>query len=265
MLYTKLAMRKPIKELGQNFLLEKDIALAMVDSLGVKQGEVVVEIGPGRGIITQILVEKINREKIQVKAVEIDKNLVELLNRKYSHTSGLEIIEDNILDWLPNFIPEKRYKIIGSLPYYITSPILHKIIQQGENISTAVLMLQKEVAEKIVQDAPQASYLSTYLKTFYQLELMREVPRSFFEPQPKVDGAIIRMERLSTPLIESSEMENYEDFLHLGFSKPRKMLNKTFSKEMLNEIGIDETLRPQHVSVEKWIELFRIRKTSSLK
>ena len=125
--------------------------------------------------------------------------------------------------------------------------------------------MQKEVGRKISAKAPKASYLSTYLQTFYKIKVMEIVPRSFFEPIPKVDGAIIKMTKLKNSPIEEKELMDYEEFLHKGFAKPRKMLNKVFSKKMLKELGIDEKLRPQHIEVKNWVNLYRKAESNFLK
>ena len=123
----------------------------------------------------------------------------------------------------------------------------------------AVILIQKEVAEKIEKECPDASYLSTYLQTFYKVKIVKKVSKALFVPAPKVDGAVVKMTKLDKLPVSKKEAPDYEEFLHNGFSKPRKMLNKVFSKKTLADKGIDEKLRPQHIEVEKWVDLFKSR------
>jgi len=250
-------MLKPIKGLGQNFLIESGVASNMVRALGLEKNDLVVEIGAGLGALTEVLVKEAKKKKTKVQAIEIDERYVKELRKRFSNKSNLTISRADVLRWLPRYSPGKEFKVIGSLPYYITSPILHAVVRHKGSISTCVLLMQKEVGRKISEKAPEASYLSTYLQTFYKIKVMEIVPRSFFEPIPKVDGAIVKMTKLKTPTITEKELMYYEEFLHKGFSKPRKMLNKVFSKKMLRELGIDEKLRPQHIEVKNWILLYR--------
>lgn len=251
---TKHKLKKP---LGQNFLIESSVSKKMVKELGIKKGDFVVEIGAGMGALTQVLAEKIEKEKANAKILEIDKRFVKDLNKEFSKNKRVQIVEADVLDWMPKFKSKSKFKVIGSLPYYITSPILHAIVRHKKQVITAVILIQKEVAEKISQKAPDASYLSTYLQTFYEVEVVEIVPRDHFYPEPKVDGAIIKMTLKKDTQIQKDELIKYESYLHKGFSKPRKMMNKAVPKETLKLAGIDEKLRPQHLNVEQWIDLYR--------
>jgi len=182
---------------------------------------------------------------------------VQKLRRSFSKHPNLEIIEGDILSWLPRFNSEREFKLIGSLPYYISSPILHEVVKKCPQVVRGVFMVQKEVAVKLVKKAPDASYLSTYLQTFFEITLLKVVPSTLFEPVPKVDGAVVQLARLDKPLVGMDQQDRYKSFLHKGFSKPRKMLNKVFAKDLLAEVGLDEKLRPQHIPVEKWVDLFK--------
>ncbi|MFC1722202.1 16S rRNA (adenine(1518)-N(6)/adenine(1519)-N(6))-dimethyltransferase RsmA [Patescibacteria group bacterium] len=250
-------MYKAKKELGQNFLLNFDIAHAMVDALDLVKDDTVVEIGAGLGALTQTLSDKTIGTNIIIHAVEIDARFTEKLNTMFLENLNLNVVKSDILRWLPKFTPQGTYKILGSLPYYITSPILHSIVRHKVQPETCVLLLQKEVAQKISNKAPKASYFSTYLQTFYDAKIIEIVQRNHFNPIPKVDGAVLKLQKKTNQEISFSERLDYEEFLHHGFSKPRKMLNKIFSKDFLMSLKTDDKLRPQHISIEKWVELFR--------
>ncbi len=250
---------KTKKQLGQNFLLNKGVAYEMVDQLDLQDDDLVVEIGPGPGAVTRVLLERVKGTKVNIKAVEIDENLVEELRKKFPEEANLEIIEADILSWLPKFTPKEEFKVFGSLPYYITSPILHTIVRHTGNILKCVFLMQKEVAKKVAGKVPKASYLSTFVQTFFEVEIIKEVPRIYFDPQPEVDGAVIKMSKSPELKVPLGDINDFEKFLHWGFSKPRKMLNKVFPKEFLDTLGIDETLRPQHLTLDQWLEIYAAR------
>lgn len=242
----------PIKKLGQNFLISSKPVNDMVGSLDLTSEDVVVEIGPGLGVLTA----KISDSGALIYAVEIDERFVSKLENMFLNNLRVKIVHSDVLEWLPTFETDEEFKILGSLPYYITSPILHTIVKMRKRPSACVLLTQNEVAKKISSKPPEASYLSTFVQTFFEVEYMKKVSRKVFRPIPKVDGGIVRL-RKKESLINFDQIEKYEDFLHRGFSNPRKMLNKVFKKEMLESVSLDNKLRPQNVSVEKWVELFK--------
>lgn len=247
-------MYEPIKKLGQNFLKDKLIIRKMVGALGIKPEDTVIEIGPGLGAITEVLLSDVNPQTT-IYAVEIDNRFINKLRDMFSKYPNLRVIEANILDWLPNFDSQgKPFKIIGSLPYYITSPVIHEIIKMKKQPEIAVLIVQKEVAEKIKAKAPDSSYLSVFTQTFFDIEYLGLVEKSRFTPLPEVDGEIIRLIRKSAG---EKDIRKYEGFLHKAFAHPRKMLNKIFSKEELAETGINGKKRAQDYSAEEWLRFFK--------
>jgi 16S rRNA (adenine1518-N6/adenine1519-N6)-dimethyltransferase len=122
----------------------------------------------------------------------------------------------------------------------------------------AVLLVQKEVAQKIAATAPDSSYMSVFVQTFYDVIYLETVPRTKFDPAPKVDGGIIKMVHREDPGISAEMVQKYEGFLHKGFSNPRKMLNKVFTKEELQKIGVEANLRPQNLDASQWLEAFKL-------
>jgi 16S rRNA (adenine1518-N6/adenine1519-N6)-dimethyltransferase len=250
-------MHKPIKELGQNFLVDSLIARNMVDALEVHRGEDVLEIGPGHGILTQILVDKTRELKSRLFAVEIDERLCVSLEQMFKKYLDVTVVCKNILDYLPQFNTDCNFKILGSLPYYITSPIIHKIIKMRVAPVACVLLVQKEVAEKITSQAPDASYLSSFVQAFFDVEFLSKVPSKMFLPQPDVDGGIIRLIK-KTQVFGSQFIEKYEGFLHKAFAHPRKMINKVFTREELEKGGIEADIRPQNLDSQEWLDFFHV-------
>jgi 16S rRNA (adenine1518-N6/adenine1519-N6)-dimethyltransferase len=250
-------MYEAIKSLGQNFLIDKQLARDMVGALDIKDGDVVIEIGPGLGSLTEILAESIAGTKSELNAVEIDERFFGKLNSMYVADENIKIIKADILDWLPTFETPKEFKIIGSLPYYITSPVIHSIIKMTKRPAVCVLLVQKEVAEKIKSPAPDSSYMSCFVQTFFDVSYLGRVDKNRFRPEPEVDGGILKFVRIEGDF-SPEFIVKYEAFLHKAFSNPRKMLNKMFTKEELSKGGIDSTLRAQNLNSTKWLEFYKI-------
>jgi 16S rRNA (adenine1518-N6/adenine1519-N6)-dimethyltransferase len=250
-------MFKPNKKLGQNFLKNKHVILRMVQELDIKDGETLIEIGAGLGALTIEIVNHSTHSDIDIKAVELDLRFVDKLNNMFHDIKNIEVIEANILTWLPTFDAQKKpLRVIGSLPYYITSPIIHEIIKMKWQPEVCVLLIQKEVAKKIADEAPHSSYLSTFVQTFYEVKYLETVSKKDFSPQPKVDGGVIKLTKRKGT--EIKDIEKYEGFLHLAYSSPRKMLNKMFKEDERNRAGIDGKLRAQNYNWDKWAEAFTI-------
>jgi len=248
-------MYKPVKELGQNFLTDSLIARNMVEALSIRSHEDVIEIGPGLGVLTQILADKVRGTGARLFAVEIDARFSIKLGQMFRSYPDVSIVTKNILDYLPRYQSEREFKILGSLPYYITSPIVHKIIKMKVQPKTCVLLVQKEVADKITNTAPDSSYLSSFVQAFYSVEFLNKIPRIMFNPVPDVDGGVIRLikkEKSFGPQF----IERYEGFLHKAFAHPRKMLNKVFTKDELVLGGVKSDWRPQNLDARQWLDFF---------
>jgi 16S rRNA (adenine1518-N6/adenine1519-N6)-dimethyltransferase len=250
-------MFKPHKELGQNFLTDKSVAIEMVNALEIKNGDEIVEIGPGHGVVTKILLERADSLDFSIRAIELDPRLYQELQNLYAGHEKIEIIKDNILDWLPGFSTDRNLKIIGSIPYYITSPIIHKIIKMKSDPKTVILLMQKEVADKIKSIPPDSSYMSSFVQTFFSIKYLGKVPSKKFYPEPQVDGGIIKMSRKDLVLTLET-IRKYEGFLHRAYSNPRKMLNKVFKKEELERGTIDAQLRAQNLGAGEWLSFYKI-------
>ena len=248
-------MYKPIKELGQNFLVDKNISRDVVDALEVVDGDEIIEIGPGHGAVTEALGNRVKGTKSVVRAVEVDERFIGKLVNMFLYDPNVKIVEDNILDYLPDYEPQGEFKIIGSLPYYITSPILHVVIKMEKLPKICVFLIQDEVAIKVSSTSPDASYLSSFTQTFFDVEYLFKVEKDMFKPEPKVNGAVIKLVRRDANY-DRKFIEKYEGFLHKGFASPRKMLNKQFTKDELEKGGIHASLRPQNLSADEWVKFF---------
>lgn len=256
-------MYAPIKELGQNFLLDDSVVRTMVEALNIDGSEDIIEIGPGHGALTEVVAERIVGLNTKLLAVEIDERFCQKLEEMFAEDSNVEIVCEDILDYLPTFTTDRPLKILGSLPYYITSPILHRIIKMKTAPNLCVLLIQKEVAEKVKSKAPDASYISSFVQTFYDVEYLGKVEAKKFNPVPEVDGGIIRLVKKNFSM-EPDLVEKYEGFLHKAFSHPRKMLNKVFTKEELEKGDVDPNLRAQNLNAEEWLSFFRVLYNGSI-
>ena len=251
-------MFKPHRYLGQNFLIDRTIADQMVSALEIENGDEIVEIGSGFGIITEALLKKSKDKKVKINAVEIDGRLYKNLVERFSGEERIEFYNEDFLRWFPQFSFQGELKIIGSIPYYITSPIIHQIIKADRRPKIAILLVQKEVAEKIKSTAPDSSYLSSFVQTFFDVQYLGKVPSRKFNPEPEVDGGILKLVRKEETDFPPDFIRKYEGFLHKAYSNPRKMLNKVFKKDELEKGKIDPHLRPQNLDAEEWLTFFKV-------
>lgn len=248
---------KAKKTLGQNFLKDNKIASLMVNSLELNPSDNIVEIGGGTGILTRLIVDKSSKYN-KFYVYEIDSDLKPGLEKILNELDKNKLVFENFLD--ANFDDLNRYKIIGSLPYYITSPIIHKILKQKNRPELCVFLVQKEVGEKLISKTPKASYWS-YITLGYEVEKIAIVKAESFNPAPKVDSMIIKFTKNKD--IEDFWTQNnlsflkWEKFLHHVYKNPRKMINKTFKKEFLEELKIDPSLRPQNLNLTDLLKLYK--------
>jgi len=273
---------KPKKSLGQNFLKSEKIAEEIVSAGEVGPNDVVLEVGPGKGILTEKLLEKAKK----VIAVEKDEQLAEFLKEKFKNNPKLEIIRGDILKFSPmsrRDLDIGRYKIIANIPYYITSHLLRTFLESDYQPSLMVLMVQKEVAERIVgakrkakrnfsrftlprsgagSDASQnfvlpsskESLLSISVKTYGRPEIIRKVPAGYFSPAPKVDSAVIKISGISKNFFQDIGEKKFFETVKKGFSQKRKMLinNLKAQKDDFTACNIDEKARAENLSLEQW-------------
>lgn len=247
----------PKKSLGQNFLANPRIVEKIITTADLKKDEIVVEVGPGFGILTEKLLQCAKK----VIAIEKDSRLFEFLHEKFAeqiNSGKLELIHADALKIPP---PKEPYSWISNIPYSITSPLLdHFIRENPENLPRyAILLVQKEVAQKLVARPPKMNVLALHVQTFGDPKIISIVSRANFKPMPKVDSAIIKIEFPKTPkspeLKTEAAREKYSNLIHRAFLKKRKMLRATIPKELLKKAKITETRRPETLSINEWINL----------
>jgi len=252
----------PKKRFGQNFLQNKSIATTIVESLQIKEGDVVLEIGPGRGILTEIL-SKIKCRSIY--AIEIDSKLADHIHTTYS--PSIKIIQQDVLSFsFENYFKDlnQRIKIIGNIPYNITSPILFHILDNNSYISHAVLMVQKEVADRLTAKENSKEYGILTIMTNVQAEVEKifNVNRNNFHPQPNVDSAVIKVSPVKSNFDDGVDFhfDLFKSIVRTTFNNRRKMLKNTMKKILNNEQcemiqSVSLKLRPENLSIDDFKNL----------
>jgi 16S rRNA (adenine1518-N6/adenine1519-N6)-dimethyltransferase len=234
---------KAKKSLGQNFLKDRSVLEKIIDAAELSKDDYVIEVGPGKGILTQELIKRGAR----VTAIELDDRLIKQLSR----IKNLDLIHGNALDFIP---PEEDYKIVANIPYYITSPLISHFLEAKTRPSKMVLLVQKEVAEKICAQPGDMNVLAIHVQVFGKPRIVCKVPASAFDPQPKVDSAVIVIDVYDEPLVK--DYKRFFGVMHRAFSGKRKKLSNTLPdlKERLNELGLAD-LRPEKLSLQDWMKL----------
>jgi 16S rRNA (adenine1518-N6/adenine1519-N6)-dimethyltransferase len=260
--------------LGQNFLKNDKIVKKIVAAADLKADDFVLEIGPGRGILTEELAKYAGK----VLAIEIDELLIEPLTKKFNSKKNVEIIHENILninlaELIKQKFQDKNYKVIANIPYYITSPIIRLFLENENPPSEMILMVQKEVAERIVAKPGQMSILAISVQYYADAEILFEVGKENFEPAPEVDSAVIRMSRITKIKEERIKTNDFFRIVKAGFSAKRKTLinnlsnslhlDKTIIEEKIKTVGLKPTVRAQELSVEDWKKLTALIKIES--
>lgn len=246
---------KPIKYLGQNFLTSRKIVEEIISAAELKPDDVVLEVGPGKGILTEAILEKIPRGKLI--AVEKDKRLVEYLIEKFHDRGNFQLTHGDILKFnITRYaLRVTSYKIIANIPYYITSRFLRSFLQSDFQPSRMVLMVQKEVAERIVAKNKKESILSISVKVYGQPKIIKKVPAEYFSPRPKVDSAILLIDNISKEFFKGIDEKKFFEIVRKGFSSKRKLLKnnlKLLDTECLTKCGIPEKARAEDLSPENW-------------
>ena len=251
----------PKKSLGQHWLKDPEILADIAEAAELTGDDVVLEIGPGLGTLTSRLLARAN----SVTAVEFDADLARKLPGQFPGKE-LTVVNQDILQFDLNQLP-KNYKVVANVPYYITSKIVEKLMTAENKPSIAVLLVQKEVAERIAVGAGNMSVLSVSVQIFAEAELDIEVPRQFFTPPPKVDSQVVVLRTRDNPLITSEDQRDFFRIVKAGFSAKRKKLrsslsgglgiDKSVAEELLKNAGISPDARAEDLAIEDWKRLLK--------
>ncbi|MFW0862624.1 MAG: 16S rRNA (adenine(1518)-N(6)/adenine(1519)-N(6))-dimethyltransferase RsmA [Candidatus Komeilibacteria bacterium] len=262
---------KPGFVAGQNFLICEDILEAILESSDIQKEDNVLEIGPGLGVMTKELIKKAGK----VLAVEYDKQLIPLIQKLADVNNNLQIINEDILRVKNDKIAEhltEDYMVVANIPYQITSKIIQKFLTFEPKPSSLTLLVQKEVAERIVAKAGDLSKLAISVQFYGVPKIVRIVPKTCFWPEPKVDSAVIQIVIDNRFLdIIKKEKVSEKDFWSVvksGFSNKRKTLVNNLSNSLhldkevitnsLNKLKLDQNIRAQELSIDDWIHLSKL-------
>ena len=258
------------KNLGQHFLVDEEILGLILSTAELTVKDIVVEIGPGLGVLTEELCRRAGR----VITVEIDDRLAVNLNRRLSEYHNLTVINRDILKIPPPElfaeagIVSSAFKVVANLPYYISSPVLRYFLEAELRSEMMVVMVQKEVAEEIAAQPGKKSLLSLGIQLYGQSEIVKHVPAECFYPEPAVDSAIVKIVPYKVSPVDIPDTEKFFTFVRAGFSAARKQLVNSFSnglgvsksnvQELLDNAGILGSRRAETLSLEEWAHLWRI-------
>ena len=261
------------KKFGQNFLIDTHVLERIISEAGVTKEDFVVEIGPGIGTMTQYLCEAAGA----VAAVEIDKNLIPILHDTLSGYDNVEIINEDILKVDINRLAQetnggRQIKVVATLPYYITTPIIMGLFESHVPIDSITIMVQKEVADRMQVGPGTKDYgaLSLAVQYYAKPEIVANVPPNCFMPRPNVGSAVIRLTRHSAPPVQVENEKLMFRLIRASFNQRRKTLanglgnapdiplSKTEIQESIEELGVPATIRGETLTLEEFAKLSNI-------
>ena len=254
-------MAGPKKSLGQHWLKDPEILAEIAEAAELEGDDVVLEIGPGLGTLTSRLLARAGR----VVAVEFDADLARKLPGQFPG-KNLEVINQDILQFDLRQLPA-GYKVVANVPYYITSKIVEKLMIAENKPSLAVLLVQKEVAQRIAAEPGQMSILAISAQIFAEAELDIEVPRQFFTPPPKVDSQVVVLKTRQQPLVAKDDEKAFFRLVKAGFSAKRKKLRSSLSaglaiskpeaEQLLKQANLNPDSRAEDLSIDDWRRLVK--------
>ena len=274
---------RPSKGLGQNFLIDENILKKIIKSADIKPNDIILEVGPGIGNLTRELAKKVhphtkrddmvgeNTNKSgsrsgvgagKVISVEKDKKMIEILKETLKDYKNIEVINADILKLNPQHYTLNPYKVVANIPYYLTSPLIRKFLEEKNPPQEMVLMLQKEVAQRICSKPPDMNLLAVSVQFYAEPKIISYVSKNCFWPAPKIDSAIIKI----IPKIKKQiKNDLFFKVVKAGFSQPRKQLVNNLSKTLkltkeqtialLIKNNIKPNQRAETLSIEDWIKL----------
>ena len=262
------------KNLGQNFLINEEVVKNIVGCSNIEKEDLVIEIGPGLGTLTKYLLEKAGK----VICIELDTKMLQILEDRFSLYNNFELINNDVLKVdLKNIIKKekeegkiKNVKIVANLPYYITTPIIMKLLEELE-LESITVMIQKEVADRLIATPGEKNTGAITYSVYYYAdsEAIMEVPNSSFIPEPEVTSKVIKLNIRKEPAVKPKDKEKMFKIIKYAFMQKRKTLlnsltnngvfkNKTQGTEILNSLGIKENVRPEELTLEQFEKISNI-------
>jgi 16S rRNA (adenine1518-N6/adenine1519-N6)-dimethyltransferase len=256
---------RPKKGLGQNFLVDPAHRERIVAAADLAKTDTVLEVGPGPGVLTELIAEQAGR----VIAVELDDRLIALLESRFARQPHVSIVHADILATDPaELAGGQAYKVVANLPYYITSAVIRHLLESQPPPVVLVLTVQREVAERMVAQPPDMSLLALGVQFYCMGKIVAKIPAGAFYPVPKVDSAVVRLDRRAAPVAGDVSAEAFFEVARAGFSQPRKQLRNSLAAGMgmapaqvegwLEGAGIDPKRRAETVTLAEWARLARV-------
>jgi 16S rRNA (adenine1518-N6/adenine1519-N6)-dimethyltransferase len=251
---------KAKKSFGQNWLRDEYVLDEIVKAAYVSDDDNVLEVGPGLGTLT----DKLVKTGAKVTAVEADKDLLPRLNNKFQGKDNFSLVEGDILKFDLSQLPS-GYKVVANIPYYLTSNLIRNLLESKNPPTAMVLLVQKEVAQRILAKPGDMSVLAFSVQYYAKPEYVMDVKKELFEPIPKVDSAVIKITMLPTPAFAADTKELFR-LVKAGFGEKRKMLRNSLAgglgidtekvEELLSASNIKETSRAQELTMQDWERLY---------
>lgn len=263
---------KANKDLGQNFLINDDVIEKIIEKSQIEKNDLIIEIGPGLGVLTNLLLEKSDN----VVAIELDKRMVEIISKRFILKNNLQIINEDVLKVdLNKLINERKkqtninkVKIVANLPYYISTPIIMKLLEEKLEIDEIIVMVQKEVAQRLVaktgtKDVGAITYAVEY---FSEAEKVIDVPKESFIPSPKVESAVIKLKIRKKAYVHVKDEKMLFNIIQKSFSQRRKTLvnalvngkiveSKEKAEKIIKELNINENIRGEKLTLEDFARI----------
>ena len=257
------------KRLGQHFLVNGQVLKVILGAAEIAPDDIIVEVGPGLGILTEKLAEK----AVRVIAVELDDTLAQLLKERLSPLPNLTVINEDILKLDPQTllsgagVRSPPYKVVANLPYYITSPVLRHFLESFAKPERMIVMVQKEVAQAIVAEPGERSVLSVIIQFYGKPSIVSYVPARSFYPAPEVDSAVLRIDIYPAPRAAVSDEKGFFRLVQAGFTARRKQIANSLAQglklpkpevaALLEKADINPQRRAETLTIEEWAQLWR--------
>ncbi len=248
------------KSLGQHWLRDKATLFDVVEAAQITKNDTVLEVGPGLGTLTEVLAESAK----EVVAVEADTELIAPLRVQFFNKKNVEFVEADILKFNLNSLP-KDYKVAANIPYYLTSNLIRTLLEATNPPKIMALLIQKEVAERIVAKPGQMSVLAFSVQYYAVANITRTVGKELFDPPPKVESTIIKIALRDKPVFEADKEKLFK-LVKAGFGEKRKMLRNSLAgglqmptnqvEQLLEQSGLTPTARSQELSLDDWHKLY---------
>lgn len=261
---------RPSRDRGQNFLIDADALAAVVDAGELTPDDTVIEVGPGLGVLTYELVQRAGR----VVAIELDQRLAARLDLEFGGRANLQIVQNDVLRTRPSeLLGNVPYKIVANLPYQITSAVLRHFLESDPAPDLMVVMVQWEVAKRIVAAPPDMSVLAHSVQFYAQPEIVVRVPASSFLPSPKVDSAVLRLRRHATPPVQVGDVDAFFRTIKAGFLQARKQLGNALPTglagmgvkrpkedvvDVLRAANVDPMRRAETLTLAEWAHVHNL-------